>query len=54
MQVPGVVTVCVDVADLDAVKNAVESVAPIHLLVNNAGVAQLQHILDVTPEVYDK
>ena len=54
VQVPGVITECVDVADLDAVQKAVESVAPIHLLVNNAGVAQLQHILDVTPEVYDK
>ena len=53
-QVPGVITECIDVADLDAVKKAVESLAPIHLLVNNAGVAQLQHILDVTPEVYDK
>ena len=47
-------TVCIDVSDLDAVKKAVESVTPIHLLVNNAGVAQLQHILEVTPEVYDK
>ena len=47
-------TVCVDVADLDAVKKAVESVSPIHLLVNNAGVGCLQHILDVTPEVYDR
>ena len=54
IRVPGVITECIDVADLDAVKKAVESVAPIHLLVNNAGVAQLQHILDVTPEVYDK
>ena len=45
---------CVDVADLDAVKKAVESVGPIHLLVNNAGVSVLQHFLDVTPEVYDR
>ena len=47
-------TVCIDVSDLDAVKKAVESVTPIHLLVNNAGVTQLQHFLDVTPEAYDK
>ena len=53
-QVPGVITECIDVSDLDAVKKVVESLAPIHLLVNNAGVAQLQHILDVTPEAYDK
>ena len=54
MQIPGVITECIDVADLEAVKRTVESLTPIHLLVNNAGVAQLQHILDVTPEVYDK
>ena len=54
VQVPGVITKCVDVADLDAVKKAVESVAPIHLLVNNAGVSVLQHFLDITPEAYDK
>lgn len=54
MQVPGVITECINVADLDAVRKAVESLAPIHLLVNNAGVTQLQHILEVTPEAYDK
>ena len=54
IQVPGVITECIDVADLDAVKKAVESVAPIHLLVNNAGVTQLQHFLDVAPEAYDR
>ena len=54
VQIPGVITECVDVADLDAVKKAVELVAPIHLLVNNAAVAQLQHFLDVTPEAYDR
>ena len=48
------VAVCVDVTELDAVKKAVESVSPIHLLVNNAAVGCLQHILDVTPEVYDR
>ena len=54
VQVPGVITECVDVADLDAVKKAVESVAPVHLLVNNAGVSVLQNFLDVTPEAYDQ
>ncbi len=45
---------CVDVSDLPAVRKAVEAVQPIHLLVNNAGVATLQHFLDVTPEEYDR
>jgi L-xylulose reductase len=54
MQVPGVITECIDVTDLDAVKKAVESLAPIHLLVNNAGVTRLQHFLDVTTEAYDQ
>ena len=48
------ITECIDVADLDAVKKAVESLVPIHLLVNNAGVTRLQHFLDVTPEAYDQ
>ena len=48
------ITECIDVADLDAVKKAVESLAPIHLLVNNAGITRLQHFLDVTPEAYNQ
>ena len=43
-----------DLGDLDATKKAVESLGPIHLLVNNAGLAILQHFLDVTPEAYDR
>ena len=53
-QVNTITTICVDLADLDATKKAVESLGPIHLLVNNAGVAVLQHFLDVTPENYDR
>ena len=53
-QVNTITTVCVDLADLDATKKAVESLGPIHLLVNNAGVAVLQPFLDVTPETYDR
>ena len=48
------ITECIDVSNLDAVKKAVESLAPIHLLVNNAGVTRLQHFLDVTSEAYDQ
>ena len=53
-QVSGITTVCVDLGDLDATKKAVESLGPINLLVNNAGVGKLQHFLDVTPEAYDR
>lgn len=53
-QVNTITTVCVDLADLDATKKAVESLGPIHLLVNNAGVVVLQPFLDVTPETYDR
>ena len=53
-QVNTITTVCVDLADLDATKKAVESLGPIHLLVNNAGVAVLQPFLVVTPETYDR
>lgn len=48
------IPVCVDVSDLDAVKRAIQPLEPIHMLVNNAGVSQLQSVLDVTPDVYDK
>jgi len=53
-QVSGITTVCVDLGDLDATKKAVESLGPINLLVNNAGIVTLQHFLDVTPEAYDR
>ena len=53
-QINGVVTVCVDVADIEQVKAEVEKLGPVHLLVNNAGVGKLQHFLHVTPEAYDK
>ncbi len=45
---------CVDVSDLPAVRQAVESLQPIHLLVNNAGMTILQHFLEVTPDAYDR
>ena len=45
---------CVDVANIEAIKKEVEKVDPIHLLVNNAGVTTLQPFLEVTPEAYDK
>lgn len=48
------VPLCVDVADIEATRREVEGAGPIHLLVNNAGVTELQPFLDVTVDAYDK
>lgn len=53
-QCPGITTVCVDVADLQATRDKLWSITPIDLLVNNAGVTSLQSFLEVTPEEYEK
>ncbi|XP_034188912.2 L-xylulose reductase [Osmia lignaria lignaria] len=50
---PRIQSVCVDLRDWDATKRAVQSVLPIDLLVNNAGVAHLKPFLDATPEDFD-
>lgn len=49
----GVTTVCVDVSDIERTRSEVERLGPIHLLVNNAGVTELQPFLEVTTEAYD-
>ncbi|XP_033212229.1 L-xylulose reductase-like [Belonocnema kinseyi] len=46
-------TVCVNLRNWEETKKAVESVLPIDLLVNNAGVAVLKPFLELTPEDYD-
>ncbi|CAH1273426.1 DCXR [Branchiostoma lanceolatum] len=43
-----------DLADPEATKAAVESVGPIDLLVNNAGIIILESFLDVTLDAFDK
>lgn len=45
--------VCVDLQDWNATRKAVQSILPIDLLVNNAGVAYLSSFLDTTPEGFD-
>ena len=50
---PRIQTVCVDLCDWNATKRAVQSVLPIDLLVNNAGVAHLKPFLDSTSEDFD-
>ena len=52
-EVNGIKTVCVDLQDLKSTLKEVESIGPIHLLVNNAAVAMLQPFLEVTEEAYD-
>ncbi|XP_063817303.1 L-xylulose reductase-like [Pseudophryne corroboree] len=51
---PGVETVCVDLGDWSATEAALNSVGPIDLLVNNAGVALLQPFLKITQEAFDR
>ena len=52
-ELPGIKTICVDLRDLDATLAAVKNIGSIHLLVNNAGVAQLLNLFDVTVEAYN-
>jgi len=53
-EVPGIKTVSVDLSDWPATAAAVESVGPIHLLVNNAAQTSLQKFLDITPDNLDR
>lgn len=50
---PRIQPVCVDLQDWEATRKAVESILPIDLLVNNAGVARLKPFLDATAEDFD-
>lgn len=50
---PKIKAICVDLRDWDATRKAVESILPIDLLVNNAGVAKVEPFLDATPQNFD-
>ena len=52
-EIPGVQTVCVDLSDTTASVDAVKSLGPIHLLVNNAGVGKLEPFLEATTDAFD-
>ena len=54
VQVPGLISVCVDVSEVDVVRKEVERLKPIHLLVNNAAVGHLKKFLEVSTEEYDR
>ncbi|NRO98927.1 glucose 1-dehydrogenase [Paraburkholderia sp. NMBU_R16] len=49
----GCETVCVDLADADAARAAAQSAQPVDLLVNNAGMVELQPFLDATVDAFD-
>ncbi|XP_070581193.1 L-xylulose reductase-like [Ptychodera flava] len=53
-EVPDIRTVAVDLSDWDETQKAVESIGPVDLLVNNAGIGILQSILDVTKDAFEK
>ena len=52
-ELPGVQTLCVDLGNVAAAVQAVETLGPIHLLVNNAGVSKLESFLEVTTDAFD-
>jgi NAD(P)-dependent dehydrogenase (short-subunit alcohol dehydrogenase family) len=47
-------TLCADLTDADAAKNAAQEAGPIDLLVNNAGISIPQSFLETTPEAFDQ
>jgi len=51
---PSIRPICVDMSDWAATRLAVEGLAPIDLLVNNAAVSQLAPFLEVQPEHFDE
>lgn len=53
-ETPSIETVCVDLANRDLAKSAMEKLGPVDGLVNNAGITWLEAFLDVTPEAFDK
>lgn len=52
-QLPNVTTICVDLLDWAATRQAVEGLTPLHHLVNNAGICSVGDLQDVTPEAFD-
>jgi L-xylulose reductase len=46
-------TIAVDLADANATRDAARAVQPVDLLVNNAGITELQPFLDTTVEAFD-
>lgn len=54
-EAPNVIcAICVDLADWNATRRAVENLDTVDVLVNNAGVAFVEPFLEVKPESFDK
>lgn len=53
-EVPNVIPVAVNLADWDATKRALADVGDVDLLVNNAGITELDLFGDISPETIDK
>ncbi|XP_007524526.1 carbonyl reductase [NADPH] 2-like [Erinaceus europaeus] len=51
---PGLEPMCVDLGDWEATEQALGSVGPVDLLVNNAAVALQQPFLEISKEVFDR
>ena len=51
---PAIKTICVDIGNWEETRAAVKKFTPIHLLVNNAGIAQLAPFVDQTSEEFDR
>ncbi|KAG8233906.1 hypothetical protein J437_LFUL005234 [Ladona fulva] len=54
VEVPSLETICVDLADWDATRKAIQCVGPIDCLVNNAAVALLESFMEITPANIDR
>ena len=54
LQVPGIEIHNVDIADWDRTRVVVESIGPIDLLINNAGITNWSSFLDVTKDELEK
>jgi L-xylulose reductase len=54
LEAAGIQTITVDLDDWNNTKEAIESIGPVDLLVNNAGIAILEPFLEVKPESFDK
>jgi L-xylulose reductase len=52
-EVPRCRTIAVDLADVEAARNAAERAGPVDLLVNNAGISFPQTLLDTTVDAFD-
>jgi NAD(P)-dependent dehydrogenase (short-subunit alcohol dehydrogenase family) len=50
----GCSTIAVDLADAEEARRAVVEALPLDFLVNNAGIAELQSVLDTTVESFDR